>query len=633
MWSKFYSLHKSRNILKYSYKWYKKKGKSLNSDQLNELENDLEKLDQAVLRKDRKEADFFARKIEDFGKVRFKKSFFEYSSEIIIAVVFALLIALLVRQVWFEPYEIPTGSMRPTFKEQDHVTVTKTAFGINFPMKTEHLYFDPNLVQRTSMIIFSGDQLPLSDTDSKIFWIIPYKKRYIKRCAGKPGDVLYFYGGKIYGIDRENNLISEFLDSPWLEKIENIPFLNFEGKIVYTKPHEFRLYQMNQPVGRFSFSQDGEILNGEIFNGKEWVKDRPVAQKFPQHKEIQTYSDLWGIRNYAMTRILSKEEIKKYTDIELKDLEDAQLYLELRHHPSLTYPKPLLLREKRGGTIPFLIPLKSVIPLQERHLDALMSNMYTARFVVKNGYATRYSEEGTHFSSNNPHFSNIPDGTYEFYYGKAYQVGWGAITYELPKEHPLYSRNPEHIQKLYNLGIEMDTAFQPHSFMQYYYPHRYGYFRDGDLYLLGAPIFKKGDPLLTDFLKREMNKEKSSTVQQPYIGFKDYGPPLKNGKVDHEFIRQFGLKIPEQNYLALGDNHAMSADSRVFGFVPQANLQGAPCYIVWPPGNRWGAPPQKPYPMFNVPRLIIWGIVLFIALSWFLIHRRKIQQPLFKKVQ
>ncbi len=51
--------------------------------------------------------------------------------------------------------------MRPTFKEQDHLSVTKTSFGLNIPLATEHFYFDPYLVQRLSVAIWSGMVYPI----------------------------------------------------------------------------------------------------------------------------------------------------------------------------------------------------------------------------------------------------------------------------------------------------------------------------------------------------------------------------------------------------------------------------------------------------------------------------------------
>ena len=38
--------------------------------------------------------------------------------EMAVAIAIALVVATLVRQTWFELYEIPTGSMRPTLKKK-----------------------------------------------------------------------------------------------------------------------------------------------------------------------------------------------------------------------------------------------------------------------------------------------------------------------------------------------------------------------------------------------------------------------------------------------------------------------------------------------------------------------------------
>ena len=300
-----YSLHKSRTILKWIFSWYKKKGKTLATTDLNNLEKSMADLDQALLERKRVEASAIAHQLNQFADTHCKRSIFEYTKELVFALVFALIIATLVRQMWFEPYEIPTGSMRPTFREQDHLTVTKTAFGINFPLKTEHFYFDPSLVQRTSVLIFSGDGMPMSDVDTVYFGIFPYKKRFIKRCIGKPGDSIYFYGGRLYGVDKDGNDITELRDAPWMQSLEYIPFLSFQGDLILSAPHTLLLRQMHKAYGKLIFDSSGKA-NAEIFNGKTWVKDQPLAQKKP-HTTIQTYSDVFGIRNYAEARLLTKQ--------------------------------------------------------------------------------------------------------------------------------------------------------------------------------------------------------------------------------------------------------------------------------------------------------------------------------------
>lgn len=628
MADKIYSLRKSRKVMEWSYGWYKKQAVRLSERHLREFENLLEQGDAAYLSGDKAKASDAAQQLEEFTNAHFKKTALQYALELATALFFALVIATLVRQMWFELYEIPTGSMRPTFKEQDHLTVSKTQFGINFPLRTSHLLFEPDQVKRTGIVIWSGDGVSLTDTDSTYFGIFPYKKRYIKRLMGKPGDLLYFYGGKIYGIDEQGNLINELLDSPWLEKLEYIPFLSFQGEVNSPSRGLIQFEQMHQAIGRLRLDNKGNWV-GEVYNQKEWVPDDPTMEQKP-HNTIQTFTDFWGLRNFAMARLLTKDQLKQYSDIDTSGLKDGVLYLELAHHPSLTYPKPYMVRQNSNISLS-LKPLTTIIPLEERHLKAIMDNLYTARFDVNDGIARRYQLGDGSFSSANPTFPGIPDGRYEFYYGKGVSVGWAGITSPLPTDHPLYSLNPANVQNLFNFGIDFYKLYEPTPTNPYIFPHRYAYFRDGDLYLMGAPILKKDDPILKDFVERELKREKQSTPTKPYTAFQDYGPPLKDGKIDKAFLKAFGLEIPPKNYLVLGDNHAMSADSRIFGFLPQANLQGVPDLIIWPPSSRLGRPPQAHYPLFTLPRIIIWGIASLIGLIWYFYHRRAKQLPVFKE--
>jgi len=382
---------------------------------------------------------------------------------------------------------------------------------------------------------------------------------------------------------------------------------------------------MDQPIGRLSFNRIG-THRGEINIDGKWRKDRPFGED--ENQAISSFGDYWGIGNFAMARLVNREELEELTTFDPDKYGDAELYLQLRHTPNLSYPPPRLYKEGRhmGVQLP---AFESVIPLQREHLDAIMDNIYTSRFVIKNGRARRYSVENNSFRAGNPNFADVPDGTYEFVNGKAEKVGLKGWTTELPDDHPLNKRSTDRIKELFNMGIEMLTSYEPYTYFQIYYPHRYAYYRDGDLYLLGAPILKKDDPTLQQFIANEKIRESKGTTQHPYKAFVDSGPPLKDGKIDVDFVKAFGVKVPEKNYLALGDNHAMSKDSRLFGFVPEDNIQGAPSILLWPPGHRWGFPPQTSYPFFTVPRLIIWGVVGLLVLVWYVLHRRRMSRRLF----
>lgn len=611
-----YRLKKSCTILQNVYDWYKNRSSQLSPDKKAELEQRMLALEGSVHTGNREEASRQAQALEAFSKEYCKKTSYDYIKELLVALLIAFILAVVVRQMWFEPYEIPTGSMRPTFKEQDRITVSKTAFGLNIPLTTGHFLFEPSHVERTSAITFTSEGIKNLDEDSLFLGLFPYKKRLIKRTIGKPGDALYFYGGKIYGVDKNGKALEELIQAPWMANLEHIPFLKFSGKKSLKEKKSF-FSQMNIPIGRIYVNRGQQV--GEIYDGQNWIKDDPAAQS-STHSHLKAYSDFFGMRNFATARLLSKKELTRLYPNESLKLEKAPLYLELKHHPSLTYPKPSIdiLHGKSNIT---LNPLKSIVPLQQRHLDAIMDGMYTARLVFKDERGTRYSTEAPSFSQASPLFPGVPDGTYEFYHGTLYEIGSGAIAYTASQKHPLYSHSAQNVQKLFNLGIEMHLGYQSA-------PSRYAYFRDGDLYLMGHPVIKKDDPTLIAFNEQEASKEKNASADKPYTAFKDFGPPLKDGKYDVEFIRTFGVKVPEKKYLLLGDNHAMSADSRVFGFIPEENLQGAPSLILWPPGQRWGIPEQKPYPLFSASRILVWSLAAAAFSIWSFRQRRRRQRPI-----
>lgn len=617
---KMFGLHKSKKILIHVHSQYIKRKKKLLPAQAAEIEAELKELEQAIVARDVKRAQELATDVRNLAKNALRKSPFEQARDFVLAIAFALVFALIIRQVWFEPYEIPTGSMRPTFKEQDHLVVSKTTFGINIPFTPRHFYFDPNLVKRSEIIVFTTENMDVRDADTLYFYLFPGKKQFVKRMMGKPGDTLYFYGGQIYGIDRDGQDISSELQLKQLASIDHIPFIRFEGNIKVSEPFRsaqgegYRnaiLHQMNSPVSLLTVLSDHR-LEGEMLSLSSIRQSGLPA--------IKQYGDLWGIKNYATARILNSEQMKNV----LKKTQlpgDAQYYLELRHNPSLNALK--LSKDQWGRLRPRLELSKSYIPLKDEHLKALFKHLYTARFVVKNGFARRYAV-GEHLNNSYflPKMKGIPDGTYEFYNGIGYKIKFGGTAIKLDQNHPLMQFSPENMQLFFNLGIHFDTRAGTNQNGELFETERYAYFRNGNLYLLGAPIYATGDPTLADFLSREQQKVDNSTPQNPYIPFVDLGPPSP------ETIKEFGLLIPEKMYLALGDNYAMSADSREFGFVPEGNLRGSPAFIFWPFGSRFALPNQPSTAIFTLPNVIVWGLALIVFLAWRMHHRRKYRFPL-----
>jgi signal peptidase I len=110
--------------------------------------------------------------------------------ETIKTVVYAILIALVVRTVAFEPFNIPSGSMIPTLLVGDYLFVSKFSYGYSrfslpFGLPLFHgRILDFHKLQRGDVAVF---KLP-TDTSTD----------YIKRIVGLPGDKIQVVHGNLF---------------------------------------------------------------------------------------------------------------------------------------------------------------------------------------------------------------------------------------------------------------------------------------------------------------------------------------------------------------------------------------------------------------------------------------------------
>ncbi len=104
-------------------------------------------------------------------------------------IVQALLLAFVIRTLLFQPFSIPSGSMRPTLLEGDYLFVTKWSYGYS----RYSLPFSPNLFsgriwggepERGDVLVFKFPPNPSID--------------YIKRVVGLPGDKVQMRGGQLF---------------------------------------------------------------------------------------------------------------------------------------------------------------------------------------------------------------------------------------------------------------------------------------------------------------------------------------------------------------------------------------------------------------------------------------------------
>lgn len=144
--------------------------------------------------------------------------------ETVSVIVQALILALVIRTFLFQPFSIPSGSMRPTLLEGDYLFVTKWAYGYSH----HSLPFSPDL--------FSGRFFNTAPErgDVAVFKFPPNPSLdYIKRVIGLPGDRIQMREGQLFingeGVPREqvgeiNNPDITELNRPvevWRETLPN----------------------------------------------------------------------------------------------------------------------------------------------------------------------------------------------------------------------------------------------------------------------------------------------------------------------------------------------------------------------------------------------------------------------------
>ena len=109
--------------------------------------------------------------------------------EIIKTVVYALLIALVLRVLFFQPFTIPSASMEPNLYEGDYIIVSKFSYGYS----RHSIPFSPPIFQGRVM------DRPARRGDIVVFKL-PRDGRtdYVKRVIGMPGDRIQMRSGLLY---------------------------------------------------------------------------------------------------------------------------------------------------------------------------------------------------------------------------------------------------------------------------------------------------------------------------------------------------------------------------------------------------------------------------------------------------
>ena len=118
-----------------------------------------------------------------------KKNLFKSIVENVQTIFYALIIAVIIRSLFFQPFYIPSSSMEPTLLIGDRIFVSKYAYGYSkhsFPFSPP--LFKDRLFEKKpnygDLVVFKTPADNRTD--------------YIKRLIGMPGDTVQFINGKLF---------------------------------------------------------------------------------------------------------------------------------------------------------------------------------------------------------------------------------------------------------------------------------------------------------------------------------------------------------------------------------------------------------------------------------------------------
>ena len=156
----------------------------------------------------------------------------------------AVFIALLIRSFIAEPFNIPSGSMKPTLLVGDFIFVSKWSYGyskhslpFSLPIIKNKIF--SKLPKRGDVVVFKTPQDNRTD--------------YIKRVIGLPGDKIKIINGEIL---INNNMIVRVKKEDFIEK-------NKYGK--YTRTRKYLEYFFEKEVEVLDIMDNGMVDNTNQF--------------------------------------------------------------------------------------------------------------------------------------------------------------------------------------------------------------------------------------------------------------------------------------------------------------------------------------------------------------------------------
>ena len=173
-----------------------------------------------------------------------KNSFFGNLKSIFIAI----FIALLIRSFIFEPFNIPSGSMKPNLLVGDFIFVSKYSYGFSkhslpfsIPLIPGKIF--ANTPERGDVVVFKTPENNRTD--------------YIKRVIGLPGDKIEIKNGIIFinGSEILRKKLNDFIDT--------------DNKTSNKRVRMYNEYFFNKEIKILDITDNGIADNTQLFNVPE----------------------------------------------------------------------------------------------------------------------------------------------------------------------------------------------------------------------------------------------------------------------------------------------------------------------------------------------------------------------------
>lgn len=144
----------------------------------------------------------------------------EEAQEFFKTISFALIFALVIRMFLFEPFNIPSGSMKPTLLVGDYLLTNKSAYG--YGQYSFSVFFKVYIPAP-----FEGRAMAKEPKrgDIAVFFLPQIGENYIKRVVGMPGEKIQVKRGRLFinekmvpreslGLVEENgNVLTEYIET------------------------------------------------------------------------------------------------------------------------------------------------------------------------------------------------------------------------------------------------------------------------------------------------------------------------------------------------------------------------------------------------------------------------------------